>query len=135
MASAIIGLAGSKTTPGALIDVMARLVAAGKDAPVPMKPVVWADFLGVNAQLQWFAPDIAQQQVKHLQALGLSWVRLALHWMLLEPEEGKYELKDIDQAMLEKTALSDEKIRGLLEGKTIKKVIVVPGKMVNLVVA
>ncbi len=42
---------------------------------------------------------------------------------------------DIDQATLEKTALSDEKIRGLLEGKTIKKVIVVPGKLVNVVVS
>jgi len=42
---------------------------------------------------------------------------------------------DIDAAGLEKAALSDEKIRGLLEGKTIRKVIVVPGKMVNVVVS
>jgi leucyl-tRNA synthetase len=41
---------------------------------------------------------------------------------------------DIDSKSLEKAALSDEKIRGLLEGKTIRKVIVVPGKMVNVVV-
>lgn len=68
-------------------------------APVPMKPVVWADFLGVNAQLQWFAPEIAQQQVKHLQALGLGWVRLALHWMLLEPEAGQYKLEGTDRMM------------------------------------
>src|SRR6478735_4977152 len=38
MASAIVGLAGPKTTPRALIDVMARLAGAGKDKPVPMKP-------------------------------------------------------------------------------------------------
>ncbi len=38
MASAIVGLAGPKTTPRALVDVMARLTATGKDAPVPMKP-------------------------------------------------------------------------------------------------
>ena len=68
-------------------------------APVPMKPVVWADFLGVNAQLQWFSPEIAQQQVKHLQALGLSWVRLALHWMLLEPEPGQHKLEGTDRMM------------------------------------
>jgi leucyl-tRNA synthetase len=42
---------------------------------------------------------------------------------------------DIDPAALEKTVLSDEKIHSLLEGKTIKKVIVVPGKLVNLVVS
>lgn len=42
---------------------------------------------------------------------------------------------DIDAAGLEKAALSDVKIRGLVEGRTIKKVIVIPGKMVNVVVA
>ncbi len=31
MASAIVGLAGPRTTPRALIDVMARLTGAGKD--------------------------------------------------------------------------------------------------------
>ncbi len=39
-----------------------------------------------------------------------------------------------DQKALEKAALADDKIRALLEGKTIKKVIVVPGKLVNIVV-
>ncbi len=37
MASAILGLAGPRTSPRALIDVMARLAAAGKDKPVPMR--------------------------------------------------------------------------------------------------
>ncbi|MCI0682138.1 MAG: class I tRNA ligase family protein [Gemmataceae bacterium] len=41
---------------------------------------------------------------------------------------------DIDAAGLEKLALSDDKIRGQLVGKTVKKVIVVPGKLVNIVV-
>jgi leucyl-tRNA synthetase len=40
----------------------------------------------------------------------------------------------IDPKALEKAALADEKIRALTEGKTIKKVIVVPGKLVNIVV-
>src|SRR5215203_5840195 len=38
MASAIVGLAGPKTSPRALIDVMARLTGSGKDKPVAMKP-------------------------------------------------------------------------------------------------
>ena len=37
MSQAIVGLAGPKTTPRSLIDVIARLTAAGKDAPVPMR--------------------------------------------------------------------------------------------------
>jgi hypothetical protein len=45
MASAILGLAGPKTTPRALVDVMARLVGAGKDKPVPMRPATRAVLL------------------------------------------------------------------------------------------
>jgi SpoIID/LytB domain protein len=37
MASAMVGLAGPKTTPRALIDVLSRLAGVGKDTPVPMK--------------------------------------------------------------------------------------------------
>ncbi len=42
---------------------------------------------------------------------------------------------DITKEGLEAAARSDERIKSQLEGKTIKKVIVVPGKLVNLVVA
>jgi leucyl-tRNA synthetase len=41
---------------------------------------------------------------------------------------------EADQATLEATALADEKIRALIEGKQVRKVIVVPGKLVNIVV-
>jgi leucyl-tRNA synthetase len=41
---------------------------------------------------------------------------------------------EVDQKTLEKTALAEDKIRALLEGKNIKKVIVVPKKLVNIVV-
>ncbi len=40
---------------------------------------------------------------------------------------------DADADAIEKAALSDEKIASLLEGKTVRKVIVVPGRMVNIV--
>jgi beta-xylosidase len=65
----------------------------------PMRTVVWQDFLGVNAQLQWFAPDVARLQVERLKALGLNWVRLTLHWMLIEPESGRYQLDATDRMM------------------------------------
>ena len=38
-----------------------------------------------------------------------------------------------DRAALDAAARSDEKIAAILEGKTIKKVVVVPGKLVNFV--
>jgi leucyl-tRNA synthetase len=42
---------------------------------------------------------------------------------------------DIDEAGLRAAALADEKVRGLIEGKQVRKVIVVPGKLVNIVVS
>jgi leucyl-tRNA synthetase len=41
---------------------------------------------------------------------------------------------DSDEAHIREAALADEKIRSLLEGKQIMKVIVVKGKLVNIVV-
>ena len=41
---------------------------------------------------------------------------------------------DADGALIEKTARADPKIAALLEGKTVRKVVVVPGKLVNFVV-
>ena len=41
--------------------------------------------------------------------------------------------KDIDKEELEKQALENEKIQEWIEGKTVRKVIVVPGKLVNIV--
>jgi leucyl-tRNA synthetase len=42
---------------------------------------------------------------------------------------------DADQAALESAARADERIRSLIEGKQVRKVIVVPKKLVNIVVA
>lgn len=38
MASAIIGMDGPRTTPRALVDMLARVAGAGRDKAVPMKP-------------------------------------------------------------------------------------------------
>ena len=46
----------------------------------------------------------------------------------------KYCAGDLDAAQTETLAKSDEKIAELLDGKTIVKAIVVPGRMVNFVV-
>jgi leucyl-tRNA synthetase len=39
-----------------------------------------------------------------------------------------------DKAKLEAAALADEKVKTQLQGKQIKKMIVVPGKLVNIVI-
>ena len=39
---------------------------------------------------------------------------------------------DISQAELEKLALANDRVKEFLAGKQIKKVIVVPGKLVNI---
>ena len=41
---------------------------------------------------------------------------------------------DMDKAALESMVLASEKVQVHTEGKEVKKVIIVPGKLVNLVV-
>ena len=41
---------------------------------------------------------------------------------------------DADKETIEKIALADAKVQKYLDGKTLRKVIVVPGKLINLVV-
>ncbi|TFG88591.1 MAG: leucine--tRNA ligase, partial [Candidatus Atribacteria bacterium] len=41
--------------------------------------------------------------------------------------------KDIEKEILEQIALEDEKIKPMLSGKEIRKIIIVPGKLVNIV--
>lgn len=45
LAPALVGLAGPRTSPRAMIDVMARLAGAGQDTPVPMSPATRAVLL------------------------------------------------------------------------------------------
>ena len=40
---------------------------------------------------------------------------------------------DADEKSVEQAAMADEKVRQLLEGKTVRKVIVVKGRLLNLV--
>ena len=42
---------------------------------------------------------------------------------------------DADNATLEAAAKASDKVKTFLEGKTIKKIIIVPKKLVNIVVA
>ncbi|MBA4242562.1 MAG: beta-xylosidase [Pseudomonas sp.] len=59
-------------------------------------PLVWRDFLGVNAQFHFFEPAIYQAQMQQLNELGLEWVRIAMHWAYLEPQRGQFNLTAFD---------------------------------------
>nr|GFC70451.1 hypothetical protein [Tanacetum cinerariifolium] len=63
------------------------------------RAVTWKDFLGVNVQFHYFTPDIYQKQMARLDELGLNWIRWTLHWPILEPAPGQYNLADLDAAM------------------------------------
>ncbi|MEK8087927.1 beta-galactosidase [Aquabacterium sp. A3] len=65
----------------------------------PARTIVWKDFLGVNVQFQWFPPEVAERHARVLKELDLQWVRMGLHWMLLEPKEGQFDLQPIDRMM------------------------------------
>ncbi len=67
----------------------------------PPRPVVWADYLGVNAHFLWFEPAQYRKQMDQLQALGLQWVRVDLHWDTIEPREGQFRWDVLDPLMAE----------------------------------
>ncbi|WP_447588438.1 beta-xylosidase [Aquipseudomonas campi] len=56
----------------------------------PNRSVVWKDFLGVNAQFHFFPEAAYRKQMDRLHELDLQWVRIAMHWALLEAERGRY---------------------------------------------
>lgn len=73
------------------------LLAAPSLALTAPREVVWADFLGVNAQFLWFDEAHYRQQVQQLQSLGLNWVRVDLHWDRMEPAPGQWQLAPLDR--------------------------------------
>jgi len=95
------------------------------------------------------SPHITQEMWKHMGRSGLlmnePWPeadssalkRDALE--LIVQVNGKLRSRvtvaaDLDKEGIEKTALSDENVQRHTEGKSVRKVIVVPGKLVNIVV-
>jgi beta-xylosidase len=82
--------------------VLGALLSCSAQAETILKagqPVVWQDFLGVNVQFQYFEPQIYEQQMTRLDELGLKWIRLTIHWPIIEPVKDQYSLKELDGAM------------------------------------
>jgi len=70
--------------------------------PAQPKEITFKDFLGVNAHLLWFPESIYKKQLDYLSALGLSWVRIDLHWAHIEPEYNQFQyVTELDQLMAE----------------------------------
>ena len=67
----------------------------------PEREVVWRDFLGVNGHFLWFEPGRYRAQMDQLQALGLEWVRIDLHWDTIEPRQGELRWDVLDPLMSE----------------------------------
>jgi polysaccharide biosynthesis protein PslG len=77
---------------------------------VASKPVVWRDFLGVNAHFLWFSPQQAAQQMDSLRDLGLEWARVDLHWDRHEAKENEYLFKPIDSVV---DALKEKQLKSV----------------------
>ncbi|MET1080080.1 MAG: cellulase family glycosylhydrolase [Pseudomonas sp.] len=75
------------------------------------RPVVWKDFLGVNAHFLWFPPEQYQRQMTRYRELGLEWVRVDLHWDRHEPQEGQYLLGELDGVV---NAMASQGLKSLL---------------------
>ncbi len=60
------------------------------------RPVVWKDFLGVNAHFLWFSPEQYTRQMAMLRELGLEWVRVDLHWDRHQPSKNEYRFVELD---------------------------------------
>ncbi|QXI31433.1 beta-galactosidase [Pseudomonas vanderleydeniana] len=87
---------------GALSALQWRDTDAQSSSQVLLKApraIEWKDFLGVNAQFQYFDPGIYQKQMSQLDQLGLNWVRLTIHWPMIEPQQGTYDVAALDAAM------------------------------------
>jgi len=131
--------------------ISAMMVFVNEAMTWTLKPAaVLAEFLQLLAP---FAPHLAEELWDRLQMQNgkpasltyASWPKfdpaLLVEDTLELPVQVNGKLRDVIRvrsgapaAELEATALAAEKVKPFLEGKTIRKVIVVPKRMVNIVV-
>lgn len=105
----------------------------------------WETFL---ALLSPFAPHLAEELWSRLGHTDLACTQ---PWPAFDPEQAKEETieipvqvngkvrtklivdADVEAKQLEELALADENVKKWTEGKTVRKVVVVPGRLVNIV--
>jgi len=118
--------------------------------------VTLADYVGLLTVLNPFAPHITEELYSLLQARFAElptgqlcqqpWPQFNPDYLVENTREiviqvnGKLRDKitvavDASKEEVETAALASEKVQSFIEGKTVRKVIVVPGRLVNIVVA
>ena len=113
------------------------------------KQAIGAVFLGLTLLLAPFAPFLVAEL---WEKMGYEGTVLRAAWPVADEEFARENEMEIpvqvngklvnvvkvaagsDDATVKAAALADEKVKARIEGKTIVKTIVVPGKLVNLVV-
>jgi leucyl-tRNA synthetase len=119
------------------------------DAGEVEKQAIAATFAALTLMLAPFAPFLAAEL---WQRMGYEGAVFRASWPVVNEELARDEETEIpvqvngklvtvvkvpagsDEAAVKAAALADEKVKARIEGKTVVKVIVVPGKLVNLVV-
>ena len=72
----------------------------GQVSSATPRNIEFKQFLGVNAHLLWFPEANYKKQLDQLQALGLNWLRLDLHWSYMEPEYNQFRyMNELDKLM------------------------------------
>jgi leucyl-tRNA synthetase len=108
---------------------------AAMDAGEISEAVIAEVFRGLTLLLAPFAPFVAAEL---WQQMGHEGVVFRTAWPAVNEELAKEDELEIpvgsDEAVVKAAALADAKVVARIEGKTVAKVIVVPGKLVNLVV-
>lgn len=89
-------LAGMAGLCGAVLTAWLPLDSAAQPLPQPRRAIQFSDYLGMNTPLLFYTPAVYQHQLAMLKALGLRWVRVDLHWDVMEPTAGawRYDLLD-----------------------------------------
>lgn len=75
------------------------------------RDVTWADFLGLNVQLQWFPEQSYRYQIAKLKELELQWIRIGLNWDRMEPQAGQWQWTDFDRLM---QVVEEEELKPLI---------------------
>jgi leucyl-tRNA synthetase len=130
----------NNTAAAKLIEYTNHLTKAGVSARAAVEPLV--------LMVAPLAPHLAEElwsRLGHAESLAHGPFPVADHTYLVDDTveypvqvNGKVRGKivvasDADAAVLEAAALADEKVQAFLAGATPKKVIVVPGRLVNIV--
>jgi beta-xylosidase len=93
----LLAAAGLMAIAAALCCPLARAAAAeGRPAIVSARPVTISEFLGVNTLAAFPPPQQYRHDIELVRKLGLKWIRIGMHWYLIEPTKDHLDLAGLD---------------------------------------